>query len=102
MFDQVIQLSQEQGLTLAEIGKRYGQSRLVLQLVGAPTQIADQLETIFAEEGADGFVISPAYIPGAFDDFVELVIPELQRRRLFREEYTGSTLREHLGLKIPS
>lgn len=98
MFDQVSKLSQDQGLTLGEIGNRYGQSRLVLQIVGSSTQIADQLEAIFLDEAADGFVISPAYIPGAFEDFVDLVIPELQRRGLFRKEYTGSTLREHLGL----
>ncbi|MEH2462749.1 LLM class flavin-dependent oxidoreductase [Nostoc sp.] len=99
MYDQILKLSQDQGLTLGEIGKRYGQSRLVLQIVGNPTQIADQLQAIFQDEGADGFVISPAYIPGAFEDFVDLVIPELQRRGLFRKEYTGNTLREHLGLK---
>ena len=46
---------------------------------------------------ADGFMILPAYFPGAFDDFVDLVVPELQRRGLFRTEYEGSTLREHLG-----
>jgi hypothetical protein len=50
---------------------------------------------------ADGFVIMPAYFPGAFDDFVNLVVPELQRRGLFRRDYSGSTLRDHLGLLRP-
>ncbi len=99
MFEQIVNLSQESGLTLGEIGKRYGQSRLVLQIVGNPGQIADQLAEIFLNGGSDGFVVSPAYLPGAFEDFVELVVPELQQRGLFRKEYTGGTLREHLGLK---
>ena len=50
---------------------------------------------------ADGFVIMPAYFPGAFDDFVDKVVPELQRRGLFRREYEGATLRENLGLPRP-
>jgi alkanesulfonate monooxygenase SsuD/methylene tetrahydromethanopterin reductase-like flavin-dependent oxidoreductase (luciferase family) len=48
-----------------------------------------------------GFVISPAYLPGAFEEFVKSVVPELQQRGLFRTEYTGKTLREHLRLKYP-
>ena len=47
---------------------------------------------------ADGFVVMPAYFPGAFDDLVDKVVPELQRRGLFRREYEGATLRDHLGL----
>jgi len=50
---------------------------------------------------ADGFVVMPAYFPGAFDDFVNLVVPELQRRGLFRRDYSGPTLRDHLGLPRP-
>jgi hypothetical protein len=50
------------------------------------------------EEAADGFNIVPAVLPSGIDEFVELVIPELQRRKLFRTEYQGSTLRDHLGL----
>ena len=59
------------------------------------------MEQWYVEEAADGFNIMPPYLPGALDDFVELVIPELQRRGLFRTEYTGRTLREHLGLPRP-
>jgi alkanesulfonate monooxygenase len=50
---------------------------------------------------ADGFIIQASYLPGGFDDFVSLVIPELQRRGLFRTDYSGSTLRHHLGLRRP-
>jgi FMN-dependent oxidoreductase (nitrilotriacetate monooxygenase family) len=92
-------LTDEEGLTLRDIGKLYGRSILVPQIAGTPQQIADQLETLYREGAGDGFVISPAYLPGAFEEFVELVVPELQQRGLFRQEYTGSTLKENLGLK---
>ena len=101
MFDLVLKLSQEEGLTLGDIGKLYGASVLVPQLVGTPEQVADQLEMMFQAQACDGFVISPAYLPGAFEEFVKFVVPELQRRGIFRTEYTGKTLREHLGLKYP-
>jgi FMN-dependent oxidoreductase (nitrilotriacetate monooxygenase family) len=101
MFDLVLKLSQEEGLTLEDIGKLYGASVLVPQLVGTPEQVADHLEMMFQAQACDGFVISPAYLPGAFEEFVKFVVPELQRRGIFRTEYTGKTLREHLGLKYP-
>jgi hypothetical protein len=59
------------------------------------------MEEWFVNEGCDGFNVLPPYLPGSLDDFVELVIPELQRRGIFRTEYTGTTLREHLGLPRP-
>lgn len=63
---------------------------------GTPKRIADTLQEWFEAGLADGFMIQPAYFPGAFDDFVNLVVPELQRRGLYRREYAGRTLREHL------
>ncbi|MGE3917794.1 MAG: nitrilotriacetate monooxygenase, partial [Hyphomicrobiaceae bacterium] len=63
---------------------------------GTPTRIADTLQEWFEGGLADGFMIQPAYFPGAFDDFVDLVVPELQRRGLFRRDYAGATLRDHL------
>lgn len=68
--------------------------------VGTPVQIADQMEAWFGA-ACDGFVIQALYTPGGYEDFVRLVVPELQRRGLFRKEYTGNTLREHLGLARP-
>ena len=62
-------------------------------------RIADTLEEWFVEGAADGFNILPPYFPGAFADFVDLVVPELQRRGLFRREYEGATLRDHFGLR---
>jgi hypothetical protein len=72
-----------------------------LVVKGTPSQIADMMEQWYVEEAADGFNIMPPTLPGGLDDFVELVIPELQRRGLFRTDYTGRTLREQLGLPRP-
>lgn len=99
LFELAKQLTDEENLTLRDIANLYGRSILIPQVVGTPKQIADELETLFQTDAADGFVISPAYLPGAFEEFVDLVVPELQKRGLFRKEYTGQTLRDHLGLK---
>jgi alkanesulfonate monooxygenase len=63
--------------------------------------IADEMQAWFDGYGVDGFLIQPSTLPGGLDDFVELVIPELQERGLFRTGYTGSTLRDNLGLPRP-
>ncbi|MBA1258602.1 MULTISPECIES: LLM class flavin-dependent oxidoreductase [Pseudomonas] len=84
--------------TLAELGRSYAASVRVPQLVGTGAQIADQLAELFEAGGCDGFVISPGYLPGSFVEFSESVVPHLQRRGLFRRQYQGSTLRDHLGL----
>ena len=65
--------------------------------VGAPEQVADLVEEWFRSAGADGFNLMPPTLPGCLDAFVDHVVPELQRRGLFRREYAGSTLREHLA-----
>ncbi|MFT4259996.1 LLM class flavin-dependent oxidoreductase [Microbacterium sp.] len=69
-------------------------------VVGTPEQIADDIERWFRAGAADGFNVMPDALPSGFDHFAEQVIPELQRRGLFRTEYTGSTLRDHLGLPV--
>ncbi|KAG0918683.1 hypothetical protein G6F32_016408 [Rhizopus arrhizus] len=71
-------------------------------MVGTPEQIADQMETWFRNEGADGFNLMPPALPGGIDDFVDHVVPVLQKRGLFRTEYEHSTLRGHLGLQRPA
>ena len=68
---------------------------------GSPQQVADQMEEWFTAPACDGFVLAASSMPGAYDDVVRLLVPELQRRGLFRTEYTGTTLREHLGLMRP-
>ena len=65
---------------------------------GTPEQIADTIEEWFTQGAADGFNVMPPYYPGGLTDFTEHVVPILQRRGLFRTEYTGTTLRDHLGL----
>jgi FMN-dependent oxidoreductase (nitrilotriacetate monooxygenase family) len=91
-------LMQGADTTLEQLGRIFASSVRVPQLVGTGAQIADQLAELFLGEGCDGFVISPGYLPGSFSEFVESVIPHLQRKGLFRRAYEGSTLREHLGL----
>ena len=70
-------------------------------IADTPAGIADTLEHWFRTRAADGFNILPPWFPGAFDDFVDQVVPELQRRGLFRTAYAGTTLRDHLGLERP-
>ena len=89
-------------LTLRQVGKLYAQGIVLPQFVGTPAQVADQLEAAWSAEECDGFMVSAAWSPGAFEDFVDLVVPELQRRGRFRKEYAGSRLRDHLGLGPPS
>lgn len=66
--------------------------------IGSPKTVADEMEQWFKEGGCDGFVLAPTHMPGSYEDFVRLVVPELQRRGLFRKDYEGDTLRENLGL----
>jgi len=72
------------------------------RFVGTGTQVADQMADWFESGACDGFVLAATHLPGAFEDVVRMVVPELQRRGLFRTEYESSTLRGHLGLQRPS
>lgn len=71
-------------------------------LCGSPQTIADEFERWFTGEAADGFNVMPTHFPQGFDDFVDLVVPELQKRGLYRNDYTGTTLRDHLGIARPA
>jgi alkanesulfonate monooxygenase len=71
-------------------------------MVGTPTTIADEMEEWLVSEASDGFTIMFPYLPGGLDDFVNGVVPELQRRGIFRREYEGQTLRDILGLPRPA
>jgi FMN-dependent oxidoreductase (nitrilotriacetate monooxygenase family) len=68
------------------------------RFVGTARDVADQMEEWFNTGACDGFVLAATHLPGAFEDVVRMVVPELQRRGLFRRTYAGSTLRDHLGL----
>ncbi|MBD2434691.1 MULTISPECIES: LLM class flavin-dependent oxidoreductase [Fischerella] len=94
-------LARRENLTIRQLYLAIAGARGHRTILGTPVTIADQLEDWFVNGGADGFNIMPPYLPGGLDEFVELVIPELQRRGLFRTEYEGRTLRENLGLPRP-
>ena len=98
LFEVARRLSQRDNLTLRDIGKLYAQGVMLPQVAGTASQVAEQLIEIFDAGECDGFMISAWHAPGAFDEFVDQVVPELQRRGVFRTEYTGPTLRDHLGL----
>ena len=70
-------------------------------VVGSARDVADHFEQWFVERACDGFVVAGTHMPGTFEDLVRFVVPELQRRGLYRKEYTGATLRENLGLPHP-
>jgi len=87
---------------MIDIARKYiASARGHWTLVGTPEQVVDQLQNWFENEAADGFNILPPTTPAGLNDFVEFIVPELQRRGLFRTEYEGKTLRENLGLKRP-
>ncbi len=97
----LLELARAEQLTIRALSLRVAGGRGHWQIVGTPERVADELEEWFTNAGADGFIVMPPTLPGGLEDFVELVIPELQRRGLVRDEYEGHTLREHLGLARP-
>ena len=94
-------LARRENLTLGELVAVVASARGHRMVRGTPEQVADQLEDWFVGGAADGFNIMPPYFPGGLDDFVDLVVPILQERGLFRTDYSGTTLRDHLGLTRP-
>ncbi len=92
-------IAKDESLTLREIGRRYGHGVLVPQICGTPRQIADELADIFVSGDADGFVVSPAFLPDSFSEFVDTVVPELQRLNVVQNDYRASTLRGNLQAK---
>ena len=87
---------------LGQFARRFSVSKIYYTLVGTPDTVADGMAQWFHGGAADGFNLLPQYVPGTLQDFIEKVIPRLQERGLFRTEYEGSTLREHLGLARPA
>jgi len=92
----VYQKENGDSMTVKEVAQRHGESVGLPQFVGTAAGVADQLEAFFDEVGGDGFMLSPIYCPGAIEEFVDMVVPELQRRGRFRTAYTGETQRDHL------
>lgn len=94
-------LARRENLSIRQLYERVAGARGHWTVVGTPQGIADQMQEWFESGGADGFNVLGPTLPHGLRDFAELVVPELQRRGLFRTEYGGRTLREHLGLKRP-
>ncbi len=84
-------------ITIADAGRIYGRGVMCPRLVGTAKDIADEMAEIVASGATDGFVVSPAFLPDTFEDFVDGVVPILQDKGLFRRDYEGTTLRDHLG-----
>ena len=97
-FDEIAGMIRE-GLTLREIARRYNRSKATF--CGTAAQVADHMESWIEAGACDGFMISFPALPSTLRDFVDKVVPELQRREVFRADYTGRTLRDHLGLRRP-
>lgn len=98
----VIEQSRRDSLSIRQLARHFAGARGHWRIVGTPAQIADELQARFEGGAADGFNVMPSWFPGELDAFATLVVPELQRRGLFRRDYEGRTLREHLGLKRPA
>ncbi len=89
-------------MTVRQLAQYVGGSYGTLEMIGTPAMIADRMEEWLVSKGCDGFNVMFPYLPGGLDDFVDRVVPELQRRGLFRTGYQGVTLRENLGLPRPA
>jgi FMN-dependent oxidoreductase (nitrilotriacetate monooxygenase family) len=98
--ERTIALARRENLTVRQLAQRLG-GFSGLAMVGTPKTIADEMEEWLVTEASDGFTIQFPYLPQGLDDFVDKVVPELQRRGIFRREYEGKTLRENLGLPRP-
>jgi FMN-dependent oxidoreductase (nitrilotriacetate monooxygenase family) len=96
-----VDLARRENLTVRQLAQRLG-GYSGLAMIGTPTTIADEMQEWLETAGSDGFTVMFPYLPGGLDDFVDGVVPELQRRGLFRREYEGKTLRENLGLPRPA
>ncbi|MET4037707.1 MULTISPECIES: LLM class flavin-dependent oxidoreductase [unclassified Bradyrhizobium] len=101
-YREVAELTRRSGLSLAELGQRYGAGRTTSGFAGTPSTVADRMQEWFEAGACDGFMLQVPYLPGGLEELVHDLVPELQHRGLFRTEYDGSTLRDSLGLRRPA
>ena len=99
-FDGIVKIIREEKPTLRQLYLRYERGRKTIK--GTAKDIADTMEHWFQAAACDGFMMQFHVMPGGLKEFVESVVPELQRRGLFRRDYEGPTLRHHLGLPMPA
>ena len=104
LLDIIIRLSDKSNPSVNDFLKFSGRGTIheLPVFSGTPVQVADQMEEWFTDETCDGFVIAATHMPGAYEDFVRMVVPELQKRGLFHTDYSGGNLRENLGLPYPA
>ena len=100
--DRVLAVAPTKNPTVRDFIRISGRGRVHNPMVGGPREVADALEQWFAAPACDGFVLSATHVPGAYEDFVRFVVPELRRRGLFRKDFAGVTLRDNLGLAVPA
>ncbi|WP_180135265.1 LLM class flavin-dependent oxidoreductase [Acinetobacter sp. YH12070] len=97
----MIDIARKHNFSIRQLYQYIASARGHWTLIGTPEQVVDQLQEWFENDAADGFNVLPPTTPAGLNDFVDLIVPELQRRGLFRTAYEGKTLRENLGLKRP-
>jgi len=101
-FKLVVDIVDREKPTIRQLVQRLAGARGHWVIAGPPEKIADNIQTWFENGAADGFNVMPPWLPGGFDIFAEQVVPILRKRGLFRDDYTGKTLREHYGLSRPA
>ena len=100
-YESILSMARRENLTIRQLGARCAGARGKNSIHGSPKKVADYMEEWFTSNACDGFCVLPPYMPGQHIDFCNMVVPELQKRGIFRKEYTGATLRENLGLPRP-
>ena len=100
--DLFVEISRRENLTIRDLYRRVAGARGHYEIIGTPAEIVDMMEQWVSEGACDGFNIMPPVFPASLREFVDLVVPELQRRGLYRTAYSGTTLRENLGLTRPA
>jgi len=99
--DLFVDIARRENLTIRDLYRRIAGARGHYEIIGSSAEVADMMEQWVTEKACDGFNIMPPVFPSSLQDFIDLVVPELQRRGLYRTEYTGTTLRDNLGLTRP-
>jgi FMN-dependent oxidoreductase (nitrilotriacetate monooxygenase family) len=98
---QMLDMARREGWTLRQLYQHFAATRGHMVLVGTPPDVVDSMQEWFENGACDGFNLIPPMFPGEFDAFVDMVVPELQRRGIYRTAYEGGTLRDRLGLPVP-